>query len=102
MFLRWCLYSQQNNQSLFSMKKKFIVIPLIAILVGGGIYYYTSRPTQPVKVDTNDLVITDSGAIENRVDVVAKVALTNKESLTFKQTGKILHINVKEGEKVKQ
>jgi hypothetical protein len=36
------------------------------------------------------------GSIENRIDVVAKVALVNKENLTFKQTGKIASVGVTE------
>lgn len=85
------------------MKKKFIVTLLLVLLAGGGAYMYVSqKPAQQVVIDMNDIVAVSTGTIENRVDVVAKVSLENKESLSFKQSGKVAKVLVKEGQKVQQ
>lgn len=84
-------------------KLKFIVTPLLVLLAGGGAYMYVfQKPAQQVAIDMNDVVAVSTGVIENRVDVVAKVSLENKESLSFKQSGKVAKVLVKEGQKVQQ
>jgi len=83
------------------MVRKSLVIGAALIVSATAIWKF--YPTKAVAtVDQNDVVAVSTGSIQNRIDVVAKVALINKETVTFKQTGKISSVSVVEGADVKQ
>lgn len=83
------------------ISKKKIALVLGVVAIGGYVGWKMLSPATAAPIDFKDVVAVSTGAIESRIDLVAKVALTGKETLTFRETGKITALNVVEGQKVK-
>jgi multidrug efflux pump subunit AcrA (membrane-fusion protein) len=81
--------------------RKNLLIGLVCLCVGLAIWKFYPKSSVS-SIDQNDIVSVSTGSIENRIDVVAKVALVNKETLYFKQSGKIASVSILEGAPVKQ
>ncbi len=83
------------------ISKTKIALILVALSISGVVAYKYMTPAKATPIDFKDIAVVSTGSIESRIDVVSKIALLDKETLTFKQTGKITALNVTEGQTVK-